>query len=117
MYETVPGPLAMPGILIDANRSSGDATTDDSGQQLASVRTPLTRASDPAADVVAGRPDVTQMRSYLESLPIDGRLIEIILRSGDGDRECAADAAEEDDAQSVRRTGADRNNHVNRFYR
>lgn len=88
VYETVPGPLAMPGILIKANLSSGD--TDGSKQLLARIRIPLTSAPGHPDEEIMNHPHTVQIRSYLESLPAERRSLEVSIRSTDKD--CEYDA-------------------------
>lgn len=114
MCETVPGPLAMPGILIKANRSSGDK--DGSKQLLVRVRIPLTRASRLPDEEVTNHPDIMPFRSFLESLPVEGWSLAFSIRSTGGDREYDANSILKatEDAQKICQVEGDRKDHTNR---
>lgn len=117
MCETVPGPLAMPGVLIETNRSPG--VKDGSKELLAIVRIPLTRAYRLPDEEVTNNPDVMQIRSCHESLPFEGRSLNFTTRSTDGDREYEAHSIPEatEDSQRICQVQEDRKYHTNRSFR
>lgn len=119
MIPLVPvGSLAMPGLVSKSNKSA-DAKDDDN-QVYPRVRETYSREHSSFFDEeVMNHPRMVRLVGYLESLPVEDKILEFSIQSSEEERgnESEYRVYETEEARRMREIEEDRKNYMNRFFR